>query len=1028
MKTLLVIAALCCYSYQLSAQTPGIIVRPSGTSGPVVLDPNGDGYTSINTSGFGTSDITNSEIAYKLVPPLINEPTGDLLRGPSGQFSDIVRTLDGSGFYLFNDGTNLLCRIRMGGIVSGSKGYSVLIDTDQKFGPSGPDADPNYQAATTGVNGNPGFELEVVYETNFRVAVYNVDGTSSPVLLNSYLLDTHSQISVAATTDGANADYFYDFFVPFSALGISSTTPIRIVATTVMAPQAAIGGPKSDIYGVSGNNYMTEWIDVITHQPFFKLTDITGGGGGIGSTCTAPPVVNESIAPSAVNVTGTWTKSPYSLITSATITLYKNGVSIGTTTVTSGGTWSINVSGLANNDVITAKAQSAGESQCLTSNEVIVNGCTTSTHTATPVITCSSNRGFEGTMASGATLTLYKLTSAGYILFANDATTTYKISYPTLTTWRYDDVNVQSGSACTGGPSDIPTGSYMAVADVAGSCTSLPASVCISGTTAPLTPTVTSFLVDGASTINGTAAANSGVNLWVDGYFIQSVTANSGGVFTFNLTKKLQVNQQVEINCAATGSCISSSFIRSVTCYMAAPVITANTNSQVVVGAQLTGTSDAVAGTTITVYTSGNAIVGTALVQANGTWALASPVITTSTSYYAKCTGTVCGSSAASNTVSSAPQTSNARCGTITGPVSEAATSVAGTITSAVANTVVTLYVDGIAEGATTISGTAWSIPVNTTVNNTIYSGAVLSIGIAEPATVEFICGASITIGCTPPSTPLISPASTSIIAGQKVTYTVSSSQPGILYSLRNNSDTTNVGASSFGNGSSITLLSDAFNIPGTYTIKVKSISFSGANCDAGATATIAVTGTLPLSILSFAGKYNNGIARLNWTTAYEKDVKLFEIEKSYTGSNFYKAGYVNAIAGNQTNQSYSYNDSSILSRIVYYRIKMINNDLSFKYSDVIAMYTDKDISVSTVNPNPFKESVTVTINAERNMLLIISISDMMGRKVRSVSYAAHAGINLVNINALNNLSKGTYLLEINSAGERICRQTIIKN
>ena len=37
---------------------------------------------------------------YKVIVPLLGEPTGDLLRGPSGSFSDIVKTFDGSGFYL----------------------------------------------------------------------------------------------------------------------------------------------------------------------------------------------------------------------------------------------------------------------------------------------------------------------------------------------------------------------------------------------------------------------------------------------------------------------------------------------------------------------------------------------------------------------------------------------------------------------------------------------------------------------------------------------------------------------------------------------------------------------------------------------------------------------------------------------------------------------------------------------------------------------------------------------------------------
>ena len=182
-----------CLSLFSVAQTPGLIVRPAGLPGPLVLDPNQNGYTSKLTSGFGSSDIINSEIGYKVIAPVIAEPTGDLLRGPSGQYSDIVKTVDGSGFYLYSDSINILCRLRIGGIVSGSKGYSILIDTDGKFGPSGPAADPNYLPATTGINGNPGFEFEVVLETNFRVAVYNVDGTSNPVFVTSYTIAANSQ-------------------------------------------------------------------------------------------------------------------------------------------------------------------------------------------------------------------------------------------------------------------------------------------------------------------------------------------------------------------------------------------------------------------------------------------------------------------------------------------------------------------------------------------------------------------------------------------------------------------------------------------------------------------------------------------------------------------------------------------------------------------------------------------------------------------------------------------------------------------
>ena len=1012
---------------QLRAQTPGIIVRPAGSPGPAVLDPNTNGYTSISTAGFGSNDILNSEVPYKIITPLVAEPTGDLLRGPSGKFSDIVKTFDGSGFYLFSSGTNLLCRLRIGGIVSGSKGYSILLDTDQKFGPSGPSADPNFQAATNGNNGNPGFEFEVVLETNFRIAIYNVDGTSNPVFVASYSLATNSQISVATTNDGGDPDYFYDFYVPYTAMGITSTTPIRAIATTVMSPGPAIGGPKSDIYGLGGTDYMADWITFMTKQSPFTTDSLRSTGTGIPPVCTDAPTVNGPISPAATTVTGTWIKSPFSSVTSATITLFRGVTSIGTTTVSSGDTWSIPVSGLLDNDIITAMARGVGESQCLASNEVIVNSCSNLTHTATPVITCSSARGFEGNRAAGASIKIYKLTAAGYTLYADDATTTYRVTYPTTTTWRYDDINTQSGSACTGGGTDVPIGTYSVTALLAPNCESLPFLVCIGGTTAPATPTVSSLLLDGAMSITGSALANSGVNLFIDGYFVQSVVA-TGGVFTFTLTKKLALGQAVEINNATTGSCASTSFTATVSCYIAAPVINTNSSKQIAAGSQIAGTSSATAGSTVTVVNAATLVsVGTTTVQSNGTWLLASPVAVVSTNYLARITGSACGNSRYSDTAFTIAGTGTARCGSITGPIAENATSVAGTVTTAVAATTVTLFVDGVAVGSQIISGTAWSIPVNTTVNNTIYSGAVLTISIAENNKTEVSCAATVTVTCITPAAPSISPTSSTISAGQTVTYTISSATTGILYSVRDNADAVNQGESKFGNGSSINVTTDPFNTPGTYTVKIKATSFSGANCNAISNATVTVTGTLPLSLTKFSGTKQSGAVKLAWQTDFEQSIKHYEVQRSTNGVDFRKIGVVNAVGNSSVSQAYTFNDAEIVSNVVYYRLKIIEDNGTSKLSKIVIIRIDKGIVTSTISPNPFASFVNMEFEVEQAQAIMVRLYDMMGRVARDVHVNAKKGTNVIQLSALDGLPAGTYIIEMSAGGERVLKDILMK-
>ena len=675
------------------------------------------------------------------------------------------------------------------------------------------------------------------------------------------------------------------------------------------------------------------------------------------------------------------------------------------------------------NNIISAKAKGNGETQCLASNGVIVSSCNNSTHTASPTFSCIDTRGFEGTMVAGANIKLYKLTSTGYTLYADDATTTYKVTYPTAITWRYDGLNNQSTSACSGGANDVPPGAYAAVAQLPLNCASLPVTTCVSGTAAPATPSVTSLLLEGAINITGAALANSGVNLFIDGYFVQSVVASAGGIFNFTLAKKLALNQLVEINAATTGSCASISFTATVSCYVAAPVINTNASKQIATGSQISGTSSAT-GSTVTIYNAASLVsIGTTTVQSNGTWLLATPTAVAATNYLARITGSVCGNSRYSDTAFTVTGTGVARCGTITGPIADNATSVSGTVTTAVAATTVTLFVDGISVGSQVIAGTAWSIPVN----NTIYAGAVLTISIAESNKTEIICAASQTVNCTSPSVPTISPTNTTISAGQTVTYTISSTTSGLLYSIRDNADAANLGESKFGNGSTVTVTTDPFNTPGTYTVKIKATSFSGANCITTSNATVVVTGVLPLSLTKFTGTKQNGIIKLNWQTDFEQSIKYYEVQKSNNGVDFKKIGIVNAVGNSIVSQSYFYDDTEMLGNISYYRLKIVEDNNTSKFSKIVIFSSDKGIITSTISPNPFYSFINVDFETDNAQNIIIRLYDMMGRTVKNITLNARKGNNIFKVSALEALPGGSYIIEMIAGGERVFKDILLK-
>ncbi len=339
------------------------------------------------------------------------------------------------------------------------------------------------------------------------------------------------------------------------------------------------------------------------------------------------------------------------------------------------------------------------------------------------------------------------------------------------------------------------------------------------------------------------------------------------------------------------------------------------------------------------------------------------------------------------------------------------------------------IYADGTAIGTSTTSNSSWGpIAVNTTVNNTIYPGAVLQIGIAEPSKNEVLCATSVTVSCPTPAAPAISPSVASIQIGETVTYTVSSSQTGILYSLRDNADATNIGNSKFGSGSLISLDSDPFNTEGTYTVKLKAISFSGSNCDNLTTATVMVSAPLPVSLSKFEGKYEKGINKLQWITSSEENLDFFEIQRSYTGNDFRKIATVQAAGNSQVTRHYSFNDSSVTAPVIYYKLKLADKDrINYKYSNVIALHADKEFAVYNISPNPFTDLLNICIDVILDVPLQISLSDVAGRKIKTINYAAKKGSNNISMTGLSTVSKGTYFVEINSGGESVSRQLILK-
>uniref|UniRef100_UPI00342DD5CA LamG-like jellyroll fold domain-containing protein n=1 Tax=uncultured Algibacter sp. TaxID=298659 RepID=UPI00342DD5CA len=883
------------------SQTPGLIVRDGAGNIPPqslssVLDPNGDGYVSATNTGFTTTDIgLASEIPYYSVPVISEESSGDISMGPSGGFSDFVQDENGHAFYQYFDGTNLLTRFRLGNIVAGAKGYSVLIDTDSKFGVS----DPTYTTS------NPGFEYEVVVQTGFTISIYDVNnGNSCNLLWERTLLTNpqHVQTSVALTNNDGDSDYFIDFYVPLSAFSggstpLTSSTPLRYDIATVMAPKPSLCGPSSDKYP-SGNLIVTP---PCTPQQILDGTCPTG-------LCTNAPTVNSPITAGATTISGSWTSASYSTQSIATITVYKNGTLIGTTTATSGGSWNLSVSALASGDVIYASAVSTGEAACYDSNNVQVStdvACNQTSSCFDIYDICTTHKGIKigtnnaitGTVIpAGVTTRVYRYSGSGGIVLEFEHTFATSV-----TEWGWDGSAYNTGNTCSGSSGgDIPAGSYFITYQEPGKCESRCYEFCtyVNNTPEPDTPVATietNPISPNTSEITGAAPANSSVILVVykNGSAVPInlgiTTATAVGTYSYDTTNSfLQVGDVVEVRAVlsstndSTQDKCSIPVQRTVICDVLSPYIY-NDNGNVVAGSPLQG-SASVEGGTINVYDNAtNVLLGTTTVGAGGNWTLSSPAPVAGIVYYATLT-TACGTSGNSNLVTALAPVSNLRCGTISPITNINTTAVNGTLASAIANTIVSLYIDGYYLGEVTTSGTTWSVPVNTTLANQIYEGGVLSIGIKEPNTAEIICPSTYSIPCFGPSAPNTDKTSYTVFTNQPQSIIISNSAENTLYFIENASEM-DISDSVFGDGGSITLTLEPITSIGTYNFSVIALDYLTNQCKASRNITINAINILAVDDTFYNTSVTNisgGIAGdatvndiLNGTPVVDSDVTI---------------------------------------------------------------------------------------------------------------------------------------------------------
>ena len=174
---------------------------------------------------------------------------------------------------------------------------------------------------------------------------------------------------------------------------------------------------------------------------------------------------------------------------------------------------------------------------------------------------------------------------------------------------------------------------------------------------------------------------------------------------------------------------------------------------------------------------------------------------------------------------------------------------------------------------------------------------------------------------------------------------------------------------------------------------------------------TITIT-SLPIKSINLQAKETNGQVLLQWQTINEINTASFTIQHSTDGKTFSDIG--SKVAVGSGNNGYSFSNLAPLNGVAYYRIKAIDKDGSFSYSNVASVQFTVNSNQLTVYPNPSRDNVTIS----GSHIASVQVIDNSGRIVKVVSLKDATNPTI----KTNDLAAGIYYLHIKTTdgGERV--------
>lgn len=183
----------------------------------------------------------------------------------------------------------------------------------------------------------------------------------------------------------------------------------------------------------------------------------------------------------------------------------------------------------------------------------------------------------------------------------------------------------------------------------------------------------------------------------------------------------------------------------------------------------------------------------------------------------------------------------------------------------------------------------------------------------------------------------------------------------------------------------------------------------------------------LPVTLVNFTAQLANEKVWLAWSAKQEDNLSYYGIERSFDNKEFNQVALLfpaeDLIKGN----NYSYKDpvNNITATVLYYRLKMVDKDGKYKYSEIrtVRMGNANNGSAKlTTWPNPVVNELHVSVPPNwQDQTVSCQLLNTMGSVIKSFNILQSATIGMADVPV------GTYYIKV-ANGKEISTQTIVKS